>query len=320
MANTAPSLRPVVFVGSSSEGRELAKIVQVLLDPNNDVELWDQDVIRLSLGTLESLVDAIPRFDFAVLVLTADDLLISRGTEQQAARDNVIFELGLFMGGLGRDRTFILYDRANPPKLPSDLAGVTAATFQRHASGNLQSSLGAPCTQIEQAIKNRGVRTVRLTPVLKIDCTQAPRRSGGGPNNVYMKFRVQNTRHGTVARNCRAYLIGIHEVRGTQVMPEALNPDSVQLAWKGGGFEPRDIPSGHPHGAHSQYGDIVHFSEREGEAGWLFQTKPNYIGRKDYRGIYQFVALVAGDGVTSATARINIDYSGDWRNVTPYDA
>jgi hypothetical protein len=128
------------------------------LDPNNDVELWDQDVIRLSRGTLESLVDAIPRFDFAVLVLTADDLLISRGTERQAARDNVIFELGLFMGGLGRDRTFILYDRANPPKLPSDLAGVTAATFQRHASGNLQSSLGAPCTQIEHAIKFRGIR------------------------------------------------------------------------------------------------------------------------------------------------------------------
>jgi predicted nucleotide-binding protein len=143
VANTAQTVRPVVFVGSSSEGLELAKIVQVLLDSNNDVELWDQDVIRLSRGTLESLVDAIPRFDFAVLVLTADDLLISRGTEQQAARDNVIFELGLFMGGLGRDRTFILYDRANPPKLPSDLAGVTAATFQRHASGKRRRAMAS---------------------------------------------------------------------------------------------------------------------------------------------------------------------------------
>jgi hypothetical protein len=320
MANTAVSLRPVVFVGSSSEGLELAKNVQVLLDPNNDVELWDQDIFRLSRGTLESLVDAIPRFDFAVLVLTADDLLVSRGTEQQAARDNVIFELGLFMGGLGRDRTLILYDRAKPPKLPSDLAGVTAATFQRHASGNLRASLGAPCTEIEQAIKIRGLRTERLTPALTIDCTHAPRRIGGGPNNVYMKFRVQNTRPGTVARNCRAYLIGIHEVSGTQVSPDSLNPDSVQLAWEGGDFEPRDIPSGHPHGIYSQYGDIVHFSKREGEAGWLFQTKPNYVGSKDYRGIYQFVVLVSGDGVTPATARINVDYNGEWRNARPDDA
>jgi len=298
-------------------------MVQVLLDPNNDVELWDQDVIRLSRGTLESLVDAIPRFDFAVLVLTADDLLISRGTEQQAARDNVIFELGLFMGGLGRDRTFILYDRANPPKLPSDLAGVTAATFQRHASGNLQSSLGAPCTQIEQAIKFRGVRTQRLTPILQIDCTRAPGRIGGANNpaqkDVYMKFRVQNTRPGTVARNCRAYLIGIREVRGTEVMTENLSPDSVQLAWEGGDFEPRDIPSAHPHGTHSQYGDIVHFSKREGDVGWIFQTKLA-IGRKDYRGVYQFRILVSGDNVTPVIGDIKIDYRGDWRTAKPYDA
>ena len=48
-----------------------------------------------------------------------------------------------------------------------------------------------------------------------------------------MKFRVQNTRHRTVARNCRAYLVGIHEVRGTQVMLEDLSPDSLQLPWEG---------------------------------------------------------------------------------------
>src|SRR5689334_2334121 len=194
MASAAPTVRPVVFVGSSSEGLELAKTIQVLLDEDNDVEIWCQGVFGLSQGTLESLVNAIPRFDFAVLVLTADDLLLSRGTEKQTARDNVLLELGLFMGGLGRDRTFIIYDRENPPKLPSDLAGVTPATFRLHASGNLRTSLGAPCTEIEEAIKTRGER---LTPALEIDCTRAPGRIGGrnNPNqkNVYMKFRVQNT-------------------------------------------------------------------------------------------------------------------------------
>jgi hypothetical protein len=183
------------------------------------------------------LVDAIPRFNFAVLVLTADDLLISRGTEQQAARDNVIFELGLFMGGLGRDRTFILYDREKPPRLPSDLAGVTAATFQRHVSGNLRSSLGAPCTEIEQAIKIRGVGTQRHTPNLAIYCTRAPGRIGGrnNPNqkDVYMKFRVQNTSPGTVAHSCRAYLIGIHEVRDAEVMTENLSLIAFSLVGRG---------------------------------------------------------------------------------------
>jgi hypothetical protein len=171
MAKTAPTVRPSVFVGSSSEGLEIAQIVQVLLDRSSDVVLWNQGVFGLSEGTLESLVVAHPQFDFAVLVLTADDIIVSRGTEHQTARDNVLFELGLFMGGLGRDRTFILYDRADAPKIPSDLAGVTPATFQRHASGNLQASLGAPCTIIELAIKKHGVRTGRLRRANNIQIT-----------------------------------------------------------------------------------------------------------------------------------------------------
>ena len=44
--------------------------------------------------------------DFAVLVLTPDDITLSRGTTIASPRDNAIFELGLFMGTNGRNRTF----------------------------------------------------------------------------------------------------------------------------------------------------------------------------------------------------------------------
>jgi hypothetical protein len=98
-------------------------------------------------------------------------------------------------------------------------------------------------------------------------------------------------------------------------MEEQLTPDSFQRPWEGGDFEPRDIPSGH-----SQYGDLVHFSKSAEDAEWLFWSKPNYIGNKNYKGTYQFVVLVAGDGTTTATRKINVDYSGDWRNARPYDA
>src|SRR5262245_24682458 len=138
-------VRPSVFVGSSSEGRRIAQAVQVLLDQDCEVEIWSQGVFGLTQGTLESLVLAVDRFDFAVLVLTADDLTIARGVERPVARDNVLFELGLFIGGLGRDRTFMLYDRIRPPELPSDLAGVTAITFEPHSSGNTQAAVGAAC-------------------------------------------------------------------------------------------------------------------------------------------------------------------------------
>ncbi|GEM_PF-1054806 len=157
-AMTTARKRPAVFVGSSREGQKIARAMQVLLDQTCEVEIWDQGIFGLSQGTLESLVLALGRFDFAILVLTADDLTIKRGEAQSSARDNVVFELGLFTGGLGRDRTYMLFDRSNPPQLPSDLAGITAATFEPHASANLNAALGAAATQIESQIERLGVR------------------------------------------------------------------------------------------------------------------------------------------------------------------
>lgn len=112
----------------------------------------------MSEGTLESLVNALDDFDFAVLVLTADDLTTSRDVTTSTPRDNVLFELGLFMGAFGRSRTFIVYDRTAGLKLPSDLAGVSAATFAPHATGNLQASLGAAATRIGEQMNKHGVR------------------------------------------------------------------------------------------------------------------------------------------------------------------
>lgn len=150
--------RPALFVGSSSEGLPIAKAIQVVLDPVCEVELWTQGTFGLTQGTLESLVLAIPRFDFALLVLTADDVTVSRDKERAVARDNVLFELGLFIGSLSRDRTFMIFDRTKPPDLPTDLAGITAATFTPQSSGNLVAALGAPCTKIQAVVERLGVR------------------------------------------------------------------------------------------------------------------------------------------------------------------
>jgi Predicted nucleotide-binding protein containing TIR-like domain len=151
-------LRSSVFVGSSSEGLDIARNIQALLDNDCEVKLWNQGVFGLTSGTLESLVLALDEFDFAILVLTPDDLTLRRGQGHQSARDNVLFELGLFMGGLGRQRTFIVYDRTTDLKLPSDLAGVTAATFKPHTNGDLRAALGAPTTDILERVRKLGPR------------------------------------------------------------------------------------------------------------------------------------------------------------------
>ncbi|HEX2690048.1 MAG TPA: hypothetical protein VHN14_25705, partial [Kofleriaceae bacterium] len=63
---------------------------------------------------------------------------------------------GLFMGALGRARTFIVHSRTNPPVLPSDLAGITPATYEDR--DNLDAALGPVCTKIRRAIESQGAR------------------------------------------------------------------------------------------------------------------------------------------------------------------
>jgi hypothetical protein len=101
-------------------------------------------------------VKALPRYDFAVLVVTADDLATSRGASRAVPRDNVVFEAGLFMGRLGPERTFVLYDAAAQPKLPSDLAGITLATFTPRANGTLREAIGEGTDDVRDQIKSLG--------------------------------------------------------------------------------------------------------------------------------------------------------------------
>jgi hypothetical protein len=148
--------KPAMFIGSSVEGKRIAETIQVALEYDVDTTVWHQGVFGLSGGTLESLVTVVGDYDFATLVLTPDDLLEKRHVSGRGPRDNVLFELGLFMGALGRSRTFIVHSRTTPPMLPSDLAGVTAATFEDRA--NLEAALGPACTKIKRAIESQGMR------------------------------------------------------------------------------------------------------------------------------------------------------------------
>ncbi|MBU6409888.1 MAG: nucleotide-binding protein [Verrucomicrobia bacterium] len=156
--------RPVVFLGSSVEGLSFAQAIQVNLDHVCETMIWSQGVFGLNEATLDSLSKAVVVSDFAVLVLTPDDMARARGKTSHTPRDNLIFELGLFMGRLGRTRTFAVYDRTADLKLPSDLAGITIATFQPHRSGNLAAALGAASTRIELAVRELGPKRHHVKP------------------------------------------------------------------------------------------------------------------------------------------------------------
>src|SRR5437016_5887021 len=98
--------KPSVFIGSSANGELIARAVEENLTSHAETSLWPHMFPKG--GNLESLDAIADNHDFAAVVLTPDDLTNSKGQTLSSPRDNVLLELGLFMGRLGRDRTFAI--------------------------------------------------------------------------------------------------------------------------------------------------------------------------------------------------------------------
>jgi hypothetical protein len=149
-------LLPRVFVGSSSEGLAVVdavhRLLQQALSGTADVRPWPGE-FRLTRAYIEALEHLLDASDFAVLVLTPDDRTTSRDTERLSPRDNVVFELGLFFGRLGRERCFFIQRRDLDLKLPSDLLGIEPASYSLAPGETLATALTPACARIAQAIR-----------------------------------------------------------------------------------------------------------------------------------------------------------------------
>jgi CRP/FNR family transcriptional regulator, cyclic AMP receptor protein len=127
-----PNSVPSVFIGSSNEAlKEASHVSRALERHNMTCQLWTKGVFQLSQTTIEDLIRISTECDFAVLFLTPDDITASRGRRRASPRDNIVFELGLFMGAIGRERTYIVVPKGTELKLPTDLLGVTHASYDR---------------------------------------------------------------------------------------------------------------------------------------------------------------------------------------------
>ena len=143
-----------VFVGSSSEGLEIAHALQSNLEPEFEVRVWSQDVFLPGEHTLESILKQADVSDFGIFVFSPDDLIEVRGSRQKTARDNVIFELGLCVGRLGPKRSFMVMPTDSDLRIPSDLLGVNTASFDAHRSdGDMVAALGPASTKIRKALR-----------------------------------------------------------------------------------------------------------------------------------------------------------------------
>ena len=156
-------MKPTIFIGSSSEGFHIAQQVEKALSSIGECKVW-KGQFDLGSSTYEDLVQKLSLYDYGILIATCDDKTESRGKSQSTPRDNVVFEFGLFVGRLGRQRAFLMAESGL--KLPSDLNGITLPFFpsakpkggtdsKKKAQTRQKAGIAEACGKIMEYIKGR---------------------------------------------------------------------------------------------------------------------------------------------------------------------
>ncbi len=150
--------KPRLFIASSVESLPIAEAVNVNLDHDFEVTIWKNGTFKLSSSTIEDLVEKSSTVDFALFIFAPDDINIIRNRNEHVVRDNVIFEMGLFVGAIGKSRSFVLKPRNIDMHLPTDLLGVTPADFDSNRSdGDLISATNRACSLIKSEVERLGI-------------------------------------------------------------------------------------------------------------------------------------------------------------------
>ena len=140
--------KQTIFVASTSYALEHGWVNDALLEARARVEGGHPDVnlepwttaFRPGDITIHRLIELSSEVMAAVIVMTGDDQVESKGVSTQAPRDNLVFEAGMFIAQLGPEKVLLL--RETDSKWPSDLSGVGAKEFSR-ALGKAATELTA---------------------------------------------------------------------------------------------------------------------------------------------------------------------------------
>lgn len=120
-----------VFVVHGHDGEMKHAVARVLKSLNLEPIILQEkpNENRTLIEKLEQYSDV----DFAVVLLSPDDIAYEKEESETdgkfRARQNVILELGYFLGKLDRHHVFVLYRESNNLEIPSDYFGVLLTKF-----------------------------------------------------------------------------------------------------------------------------------------------------------------------------------------------
>jgi predicted nucleotide-binding protein len=137
------TLVPRVFIVHGHDTRALRAVFDHVQDLGFRPIVLQQQASDITRAVIEALERHANRIEFAVVLLTPDDAVVSSGGSSAPdlrARQNVIFELGFFIAKLGRQRVAVL--RSDGVEIPSDFGGVLSIPFDPTRRAAWKAQLG----------------------------------------------------------------------------------------------------------------------------------------------------------------------------------
>lgn len=177
-----------IFIASSGRTLVLAeKLRDEMSTDFCEARLWSEESrLQPGLTIIEMLEGAAGQFDFAVIILAKDDVIIGGKDQTLKARDNCVFEAGLFVSAIGRKRCFLV-NSVNQSDLPSDLNGIISIPFKE--PGNLldrsecAEKIAKVAAQLKDIVQREGPSAYHeRLPLLSVDelfRRERPRSDGG---------------------------------------------------------------------------------------------------------------------------------------------
>ena len=134
-----------LFIGSSGEALPIANKVKAIIQSNFrnsiEVKVWSETKWKNLTSVLDNLTNNLDEFYYAVFICTPDDVIYSRKEFFYTSRDNVIFEFGLFLSRLGKERTFLILPNKLNYKKQTPLQ-ITACNLREELEFKLLTDIG----------------------------------------------------------------------------------------------------------------------------------------------------------------------------------
>ena len=142
--------KPRIFIGSSTPNLNVARAIADCLERRNfKPQVWDEGLFKQNESTFDGLLRISTEVEFGVFVWGASDVTMTSGQSIPAPRDNVVLETGLFLGALGKERTFMVVEDGISLKIPSDFAGITRTSYDGSSMGtDDKSAVRSACNEI----------------------------------------------------------------------------------------------------------------------------------------------------------------------------